>query len=744
MLKSTKKAFAAMTSVVMGLSLLSGCNGGTSSEMTSDTVSGNDVSTGEAGGAPAVETIDTGWTYGQVAVGGGGFVTGVFSTCEENVYYARTDVGGGYRWDEGEQMWKSLNYWVSEADVGLMGISALAVDPNNAAKVYMLAGTEYFSGGKTCVLKSDDYGKNFTVVDVTSLIKVHGNGMGRGNGERLAIDPNNTDILFAGGTTGGMIKSSDGGLTWDPVYSFPVSNTSNKNGINIIVFDKSSVKDGVTQRIFAAVSETGENIYVSEDAGETWNPVSTGCDMMPQRIKPDENGNLFIVYGDKEGPWNQSKGALYKYNIADKTAENIAPGATPYGDIVIDPNDSNKMVLCTTQTWLQQPNGSYGDTFFVTTDGGKNWTDVLSTMKMSNNDVPWITDCAIHWCSSMSINPFDADEIMVTSGNGIFACDNIFDAEPEFYFNSRGIEETVPMDMITMKDYPLVSAALDYDGFRHEDINVSADRHSDKIGSTTSITVAPQNRDCWAKTGGSDSGMALSVSSDGGKTWKAAKSPEKGKTYHTGTVAFNADGSVLIWSPSNSHFPFYSEDMGKNWTKCEGIMAQNAYIIGDPSNADYVYAYGNDKLYASSDGGKTFEKIGKELFLSERRLAVDPDNEGVFYIPAGAGLYKATDHGAVIERIDGVKFCQCVSLGKPKNEGDPYVIYIYGTANDASENGIFMSEDDGATWTQVNDAAHRFGGTGNGGWICGDMNVYGRCYMSTVGLGIVYCDKTEK
>ena len=55
-----------------------------------------------------------------------------------------------------------------------------------------------------------------------------------------------------------------------------------------------------------------------------------------------------------------------------------------------------------------------------------------------------------------------------------------------------------------------------------------------------------------------------------------------------------------------------------------------------------------------------------------------------------------------------------------------------------------MSEDNGATWVRVADDQHQFGGTGNGVLISGDMNVYGRCYMSTVGLGLVYCDKNDK
>lgn len=736
------KVTAGITTIAMCFSLLAGCGGNSSSATDPNTATQNSDQTGTD---IIVETVDNGWTYGQVAVGGGGFVTGVFSTCEEGVYYARTDVGGAYRWDDSAKKWKSLNYWVSEEDVGLMGISAVAVDPTNAAKVYLLAGTEYFSGGKTCILVSDNYGESFNVVDVSDLIKVHGNGMGRGNGERLAVDPNNPDVIYAGGNSGGMIKSTDGGYTWDPVTSFPVTTTSNKNGINIIVLDPSSEKDGVTQRIYAAVSAKSENIYVSEDAGSTWSLLPNANNAMPQRIKLDSDGDLYVTYGDTEGPWGMSNGSVYKYDVDEGTAENIAPATTPFSDIAIDPENEDRLVLTTACTWLQQPNGSFGDVIYVSEDGGDSWKNIIQNATMSNNGMSWIDGYAFHWCSSLALNPFDTDEIMVTSGNGIFACDNIWDDSPELYFNSQGIEETVPMDMITLEDFPLVSAALDYDGFVHEDIYTNAVRHGGEIGSTTSVTIAPQNRDYWAKVGGSESGMAISYTTDGGKTWSTIKkSPEKGKIYYNGKIAFNADGSRLIWSPENAYYAFYTEDFGETWTQCEGLMGQNYYIIGDSINPDYVYAYGNDKLYRSTDGGKSFEKIGTDLFLMEDRLCVDPVTEGCFYLPAGGGLYVTTDYGTTFTKVEGAKICNAVSLGKAKNEGDPYVIYIYGTTADSDTVGIYMTEDNGATWERCNDDAHRFGGLGNGDWICGDLNVYGRVYMSTVGLGICYCDKTEK
>ena len=743
MTKKVKKIAAAALSALMCVSVLGSCkkDGETPMETSSGTFQKPDT----------VETysgyIDlNGWSYGQVAIGGGGFVTGVFAAPENDVYYARTDVGGAYYRTAESGKWMSMNYWVSEADVGLLGIDGLAFDPKSPNRVILLAGTDYFSNGKTAVLISDDYGKTVDVVDITDMIRVHGNGMGRGNGERIAIDPNNGSIVFAGGRIGGMIKSTDGGYTWGSVESFPEVSTENGNGINCIVFDPSAEKGGATQKIYASVSRKGDsNIYVSEDGGATWSAMSNAItDLMPQRMKLDSAGNLYVTYGEAEGPWNSNSGCLYRYGT-DGTAEDISPADSKgtFGDVVIAPDDDNKLVLVM-QSWLPQPNNSDGDAFYTSTDGGKSWHNVLDSMTMSTNGMSWVEENAIHWCSSLAIDPFNTGKIMVTSGNGIFTCDNIWADTPEFYFDCFGIEELVPMDIVSLEGLPLLSAVLDYDGFVHEDIFSPAKKYNDAPAATTSITVAAQNRDVWAKVGGGDSNMRLKYTTDGGETWNSiTQSPEAGKTLYGGSVALNADGSVLVWSSSTGTKSYWTDNWGETWNEAAGLLGSNFYLIGDPSNADYVYACGNSAFYISSDGGKTFTR-NSAVSPTYKRICVDPHNEGTVYIPNGAGLVAAKDHGQTTDLVPNIKQCKAVGLGKAKNDGDPVVIYIWGMPVSADTTGLYMSEDNGETWIQVNDDNLQFGGYGNGEFVSGDMNVYGRCYMSTVGLGIVYFDKNEK
>ena len=186
MKKKLSKLAATALSVLMCTSLLAGCSKNNDTP-TDDTPANGESSVTQADNSANANSVSAGANTTPLC--GGRFITGVFSTPEEGVYYTRTDVGGAYYRTPETGKWTSMNYWVTADDRGLLGIDGLAFDPQSPNKVYLLAGTEYFSNGRTAVLISDDYGENITVVDVTDKIKVHGNGMGRGNGERIPEAP---------------------------------------------------------------------------------------------------------------------------------------------------------------------------------------------------------------------------------------------------------------------------------------------------------------------------------------------------------------------------------------------------------------------------------------------------------------------------------------------------------------------------------------------------------------------------
>lgn len=713
-----------------------GCGGGTG-ENTTASADGQTTNVADT-------AADTGWKFSQVAMGGGGFVSGVFATKENGLYYARTDVGGAYRYNSETAKWESMSYDISEEDRGLLGISALAFAENEPNKVYLLAGTSYFSNGMTCLLISNDYGNSFERVDLTEMIKVDGNGMGRGNGERLAVDPKNSDIIYAGGSSGGMIKSTDGGRTFTALDMGTKTETSNGNGICSILIDPESGDDNGCTTIYAAISRTKEaNLYKSTDGGATWSEIADAPQgIMVQRMKYNGARKIVITYANTEGPWNnnRSTGGIRVLDMETDTMTDITPASKGYGDVVIDPENPDRMVACTENIYMAQPNGAFGDEFYLTTNGGAEWTKLNDIMKLTDGGVKWLATTSMHWCSSMCIDPNNTNKIMVVSGNGIFSCDNIWDETPEFYFFAKGIEETVPYELVSIPGGKLVTVCGDYDGF----IQDSADEYgmvmNSTAGSMTSLAVAAQANNVWVKCGGNDQTNGFWYTEDSGETWINVKNTplDDGRIAYEGAVGVSADGKTFYWAPGNGTFVYYTTDKGETWNQSKGGTSTKK-ITADPVNPDYIYAASGSSFYYSTDGGKTFnENIELAVFTAVRPV-VEPGVEGKVYLPA-MGLQVSTDNGQTFTRLDSVSYCGALGLGKGKTDDSPYVIYMWGKPAGEEEIGLYWSEDEGKTWSRINDSKHQFGGPGNGYFVCGDMNVYGRVYMSTVGLGVVYGD----
>ena len=161
------------------------------------------------------------YIWHNVNITAGGFVDGlIFSPVQKGLIYARTDIGGAYRWDAVASRWIPLNDWAGGKDANLMGCESIGVDPTDAKRVYMAAGTYTQSwAGNGAILRSSDQGRTWLRTDMP--FKMGGNEEGRSIGERLAIDPSANRVLYFGSRHDGLWKSADYGATWSKVGSFP-------------------------------------------------------------------------------------------------------------------------------------------------------------------------------------------------------------------------------------------------------------------------------------------------------------------------------------------------------------------------------------------------------------------------------------------------------------------------------------------------------------------------------------------
>ena len=168
---------------------------------------------------PSGKAASEPYTWKNVQMVGGGFVDGIiFHPTAKGVRYVRTDMGGAYRWNAQTKRWEPVLDWVGYEDSNLMGVESIAPDPSDASRVYMACGT-YTTSSDDAILRSHDGGRTFERTNVP--IRFGGNEDGRGNGERMTVDPNNGKILYLGTRLNGLWRSTDGAVTWSKVDSFP-------------------------------------------------------------------------------------------------------------------------------------------------------------------------------------------------------------------------------------------------------------------------------------------------------------------------------------------------------------------------------------------------------------------------------------------------------------------------------------------------------------------------------------------
>jgi hypothetical protein len=226
------------------------------------------------------------YSWQNADIGGGGFVDGVFfSPSQQNVIYVRTDIGGLYKTTNGGTTWKPLLDFVGPAsspfgfgtDDQDLGVLSFAIDPENPNNIYADVGQ--YSGTNGAVLYSTDAGTTWGETNLSFY--VGGNANGRGEGERIAVDPHDSSIVMLGSNDDGLWKSTNSGHSFNQVPG--ISTTAS---VNFVYFNPYGGTAGnATQNIYVGLNSiTGlspqtaaaepTNLFQTSNGGSTWTQVA--------------------------------------------------------------------------------------------------------------------------------------------------------------------------------------------------------------------------------------------------------------------------------------------------------------------------------------------------------------------------------------------------------------------------------------------------------------------------------------
>ena len=740
------------------------------------------------------------YVWKNVAMGGGGFVDGiVFHPMAKNLMYARTDVGGAYRWDDQKQEWIPLTDWLSPAQSNFTGIESIALDPADTNRVYMAAGT--YMNNPAAILRSDDQGRTFKITEVP--FRTGGNSEGRSNGERLAVDPNQGAILFFGSRRDGLWKSSDRGTTWARVETFTnigaiqpaVVSTNSVTGqrrggfgefsfggnqpvgIVSVVFDAASGHRGAaTPLIYAAVSTSGTNLFRSDDAGANWQPVSgQPVGLRPNHFIQSPDGFFYLTCGNVAGPNNVTDGAVWKYNPRDGSWKNISPEKPAeagrlgwgYGAVSVDLKHPATVIVTTIDRWKLH------DEIFRSTDGGASWKGILVANGLLDYSLaPYTGDGHTpHWMGSVAINPNNPDQILFGTGYGIWASTNATAADSAgpvaWIFPDKGLEETVPLALVSPPTGAhLISGVGDIDGFCHDDVEVSPPQGTfaePRFSSTRDIAFAGSKPEIVVRIGNGGRGAQGAISEDGGKTWKALGHSAPSGNGGTGKLAVAADGSAIVWTTLGGRSfgrgsggdggvsgPYVTYDNGGTWTNCSGLN-NNARVVADPVNADEFYSYDAQagKFFVSTNKAAIFYATAASLPATQGNLGRGGgDGNGVLAATSGingnlwggsrnGGLYHSTDGGVSFSKLDMIHGVDALGFGKAAPGKDFPAIFLLGTIHKL--HARYRSDDAGRAWVRIDDDQHQYANA-DVPLITGDPRIYGRVYFTTGGRGVIYGD----
>ncbi len=219
-------------------------------------------------------------------------------------------------------------------------------------------------------------------MDLVKNMKPRNIGPGGMSGRVTSIDvvTSNPEIIYAGTASGGIWKSTSGGVKWEPIFEKEL--TASIGAIAIQQSNPSVVWAGTGEGNPRNSLNGGFGIYKTLDAGKTWKSMGLEKTRHIHRVVIDPT-NPDIVYAAAIGsPWGEHKErGVYKTTDGGKTWKQILFTNEKSGaaDLIMDPKNPNKIIAAIWEhkrdPWFFKSGGE-GSGLYITYDGGDNWKKI--------------------------------------------------------------------------------------------------------------------------------------------------------------------------------------------------------------------------------------------------------------------------------------------------------------------------------------------------------------------------------